>query len=164
MPHEIKPENVGMDPAQVIRMRMCYGQREIEESERYKKMLRESGELGAMFVSSLPTSALIESVEPPWPNGRYNHIRIKIVKGRGRGSLWGGREYRLWFQARHRDDFSKKYIQPKDDSLESIIKHNLTPGDFIVVRQSGKGKSYEKTVSTMTEAFDELLKAVRTAR
>ena len=162
---EIKPEDVGMDPNQVKRFRSYYGQKEIEESEEYKQILRESGELGKMFVSALPTSALIESMEPPNSRGRYNHVRVKVIRGRPKYALWGGREYRIWFQARHRDDFSEKYILPKNDSLEAIIKHRVTPGDFIVVRQPlGEGKVFEKSVGTMREAFDELLNAIKSAR
>jgi len=164
MNHKLRPEDVGMNSAQVIRMRSYYGQKEIEESDRYKQMLRESGDVGRMFVSSLPPSALIESVEPPNPRGRYNHVRVKVLKGRTKNTLLDGREYIAWFQARQRDNFSIKYVQPKDDSLGAIIKHNLTPGDFIVVRTSYSGKEIQESVGTMIEAFDKLLELVKTAR
>jgi hypothetical protein len=147
-------------------MRMTYDLEEVQESERYKKMLIESGELGRMLASGIEEQdAIIESLEPPNSSGRYNHIRVRVVKGRQKNSLWGGREYRIWLQARHGDDFSEKYILPKNDSLEAIVKHCLTPEDFIIVRQPlGEGKVFEKSVGTMTEAFDELFNAVKSAR
>jgi hypothetical protein len=153
----MKPENSEM---KTIKMEMLYGRKEFQESERYKKLLTKSGDIGKMFVSKLDElGAIVESLEPPWSKSRYNHVRVRVIKD--------NKTFITWFQARHRDDFSKKYIEPLEDSLEAIIKHNLTPGDYIIVRQplplsETKGR-YEKSVKTMTEAFDKLLEVIKTA-
>ena len=155
MDRELKPEDVGMDPDLVERSRKYYKQKEIEESERCKKLLRKSGTVGRLFVSKLDElGANIESLEPPNSRGRYNHVRVKFRKAE--------EEYFVWFQARKKDNFTLKYIKPLEDTLEAHIKHNLTPGDYVVVRLPLGGIAHHKSVKTMTEAFDKLIEMIET--